>query len=191
MINALTGNTTPQTYPLRDKEGTAWVDVDKNGRIDDSDAYLTLETEKGAEYLDLKDVRQALQSLSKEGKPVSGGELVDQLKKQYDDSTLLGLGVVNGSFCFDMISTYRHQQTFSMRGEEVEYTLEFDPTLPTETYQPAPPPEEAPLPQGAVSEPTCVDRDGILHWLFPGEVPQAGDKVIGNTENFAENLGKR
>jgi hypothetical protein len=210
VISALTGNTALQTFRLRDNLKETGPDVNKDGKLDECDSYLLLETEKGQENVDLKDIRQALQAVAPDGKPVSAAILLEQLKAQYSDPGLLGFGLVNGSFCFDMLSTYRHQQSFALKGDEVEYTLQFDPNAPVETYNaesanglslvkdkdgvlhwefPAAP-EPPPVAEGAVTEATAIRRDGLIRWLFPGEVPQPGDQIIGNTDTFAENIVK-
>ncbi len=214
MINALTGNTAPQTYPLIAREGVASLDVDRNGQIDENDSYLRLQTQQGPEWLSQEDLMAALRTLRAQKEPVSAQSVVDQLKVQYSDASLVGLEIVNGSFNFEQLSTYRHQQTFQIKGDQIEYTLQFDPSAPLETLPdgrvvegkqdsgamlvrdqdgvlnwvfpepPAPPPP----PAGAVTEPTLVERDGILHWLFPGEVPQEGDKIRGDANSSPEQL---
>lgn len=210
MINALTGNTTPQVFRLKEHQEQAGIDVNRDQKIDDSDAFLLLNTDKGTENVDLKDVRQALKSLAPDGKAVSAEILLEQLKAQYADPGLLGFGISNGAFCFDMLSTYRHQQSFALKGEEIEYTLQFDPNAPLETFNPdqsegislvrdqdgvlhwefPTPPPPPPMPENAVKEATAVRRDGIIHWLFPGEVPEPGDEILGNPDTFAANLLK-
>jgi len=184
MINALTGNTTPTTYTLRDKEGTAWLDVDNNQKIDESDAYLLLEGSKGAEYVDTQDLKAALLQLGADKKPVSDSQVIAQLVKQYADDSLQSLGVVSGPFCFGMISTYRHKQSFQLDNDNLLYTLQFDPNAPIQAYVPPAPQEPEPLPEGAVTEPTLVEREGILHWLYPGEVPQPGDGIQGSADEM-------
>lgn len=215
MINVFLGNTAPQTYKLISHEGAAWADVDKNQKADDSDAYLTLETRGGVEYLDHADLRQALAELKADQQPVDGQAVISQLKSQYNDPSLESLGVVNGSLNFDQLSTYRHTQSFQLRGDDIEYTLQFDPNAPLEAYQgnaeetvisknestilvrdkdgvlrwetPAAPAAPEP-PANAVTEATLVQRDGILHWLFPGEAPLEGDKILGDVNTPAEQL---
>lgn len=97
-----------------------------------------------------------------------------------------------------MISEYRQKQSFEVEGTQVFYTLTPDPDAPlVKADGPVPegqmrlvededgvlhwqipePPAPPPMPEGAVTEPTLVERDGILHWLFPGEVPQPGDQI--------------
>lgn len=215
MINAFLGNTAPQTYKLISHEGTAWADVDKNQKADDSDAYLTLETRGGVEYLDHADLRQALRDLKADQQSVDDQAVIGQLKSQYNDPSLQGLGVVNGSLNFDQLSTYRHAQSFQLRGDDIEYTLQFDPNAPLEAYQgnpdetvvsqnesttlvrdkdgvlrwelPTAPAAPEP-PANAVKEATLVQRDGILHWLYPGEVPSEGDKILGDVNTPADQL---
>ncbi len=211
MISALTGNTTPQIFRLRENEKQAGPDVNADGKLDDHDAFLLLKTDKGSENVDLKDIRQALQSLAPDGKAVSAETLLEQLKSQYSDPGLLGFDIASGAFCFDMLSTYRHQQSFALKGDEIEYTLQFDPNAPLETYNPdtatgvslvkdkdgvlhwefPTPPPPPPLPENAVKEATAVRRDGVIRWLFPGDVPEPGDEVIGNTETFEANILKK
>lgn len=206
MINALTGDTTPRSFPLRPREdGTVGIDTDNNQVIDDSDCYLTLETPQGSERLDFGDLRAALANLGADRQPVDDGAVVGELKKQYADDSLEGLGIVNGSFNFDFLSTYRHTQSFSLSGDGITYTLQFDPEAPLKEYSgegvalvqdedgvlhwefPSAP-EPPPAPEGAVTEATLVERDGVLHWLFPGEVPEPGDRIVGNADTAAENL---
>lgn len=211
MISALTGNTTPQVFRLKDHQEQAGIDVNRDSQIDDHDAFLLLNTEKGSENVDLKDVRQALQTLAPDGKAVSAEILLEQLKAQYADPGLLGFGISNGAFCFDMLSTYRHQQSFALKGDEIEYTLQFDPNAPLETYNPdsasgvslvedkdgvlhwefPTPPPPPPMPENAVKEPTAVERDGVIYWLWPGDVPQEGDKILGNPDTFEANILKK
>lgn len=195
---------------LTSQENTAWVDADNNGKIDDGDAYLVLEKRDGSEYVDFKDLKQAL-----EGKgPQSDKQVCDELARQYHEpeGTFAGTSIVNGSMCFDMVSTFKQSQEF--KSENGEITLTLTPTendtniqgqattahgnislvkgedgvLRWQFPEPAPPP---PPPENAVKEATLVERDGVLHWLFPGEVPNDGDKIIGNPDTAADNLLKR
>jgi hypothetical protein len=211
MINALTGNTAPVTYTLRTKdEATAGIDTDRNGIIDDHDCYMTLRTSQGDELLDINDLRQALKSAGADQQPVDDQVVINQLKRQYNDPSLEELGIVTGSFNFDFLSTYRHKQSFQLQGEEISYTLQFDPNAPLRSWDPQEQggeavlvrdqdgvlrwelpeaPEAPPLPEGAVTEVTQVRRDGVLHWLWPGDVPQAGDEIVGTAAELEKQLG--
>ncbi len=152
-----------------------------------------LEKRDGSEYVDFKDLKQAL-----EGKgPQSDKQVCDELARQYHEpeGTFAGTSIVNGSMCFDMVSTFKQSQEF--KSENGEITLTLTPTENDTNIQgqattahgnPAPPP---PPPENAVKEATLVERDGVLHWLFPGEVPNDGDKIIGNPDTAADNLLKR
>ena len=214
MLNALTGNTSPQTYPLRSREGVASIDVDRNGQIDESDAYLRLQTQQGPELLDHDDLLAVLKTLRAHQQPTDAPAVVAQLREKYGDTSLVDLEIVNGAFNFEHLSTYRHKQTFQIKGEEIEFTLQFDPSAPLETLAdgrqiegkqdsgamlvrdqdgilnwvfpepPAPPPP----PANAVTEPTLVERDGMLHWLYPGEAPLPGDKIRGDANSSPEQL---
>lgn len=207
MLNSLTGSTTPKTYTLRAKEnGAAGLDSDNNGTIDEYESFITLETTKATEALVLTDLRQALQSLGADKQSVDDKAVVAELTRQYDDPSLRELGIINGKFGFELLSTYRHKQSFSLEGEDIKYTLQFDPEAPTRSYEPErgssdqlilvkdaegvlhwvspEAPEPAPLPEGAVSEVTQVAREGVLLWLWPGEVPQPSDKVLGTAEEI-------
>ncbi|MBI3924004.1 MAG: hypothetical protein HY319_00535 [Armatimonadetes bacterium] len=213
MLSNIFGPQGPQRFQLLpSSDGAAWIDVDKNGRIDESDAYVSLKTPQGSENLDFADLMGVLKARPQ----ATGAEVAADLGRLYKEEGFQGTGVVNGGMCFDMLSEYRQKQTFELQGGKVFYTLEPDPNAPVQAYEePAPsqegttqvslvrdedgvlrwkfPEPEAPppLPPGAVTEATCVDRDGVLHWLFPGDVPEPGDTIIGNTDNFAENLAKR
>ncbi len=200
---------------LPSSKGHAGIDVDKNGKIDDSDAYLTLETNQGAGYVDFKDIQKALQGF-KPGQEVTEQELVGALTRDYQDDNLKidGTSVTQGPFCFDMLSSYRQKQTFQVDGDKIFYNLTPDPDAPYEQVGEGrkvmdngtvslvedadgmvhwdygtPPPAPAVDPQ-AVTEAVCVRRDGMLHWVFPGERLEPGDSVVGNTDNFAANLLK-
>jgi len=188
--------------------------VDRDGLIDENDAYLKLHTQKGPEWLSQEDLMSALKTLQADQKPVSDKAVVEQLKEQYSDPSLVGLEIVNGSLNFEPLSTYRHQQTFHINGDQLEYTLQFDPTAPLEKLADGrvvegrldsgatlvrnedgvllwefPEPEAPPAPpENAVTVATLVERDGILHWLFPGEVPLEGDKIRGDADSSPEQL---
>jgi hypothetical protein len=209
MINALTGNTAPVTYTLRTKgEATAGIDTDRNGVIDDADCYLLLKTSKGDEELDIHDLRLALKNAGADKQPVDDQAVLAQLKQKYNDPSLEELGIVTGSFNFDFLSTYRHKQSFQLEGEEISYTLQFDPEAPLKQWQPQEDnvalvegkdgvlrwewpeaPEAPPLPDGAVTEATQVRRDGVLYWLWPGEAPQPGDEIVGTAAQLEKQLG--
>jgi hypothetical protein len=184
------------------QDGTAWVDADKNGKIDDGDAYLVLEGREGSPQVDF----QRLQSVVTA--PQNDAEVAAQLG-DYE-----GTSIVNGSMCFDMVSTFRQTQTFENNNGEVTLTLtpnseekespvqsqaetgigtislvkDKDGVLRWEFPEPPAPP---PPPEGAVKEATLVERDGILHWLWPGEVPADGDKIMGTPDTIEENLKKQ
>ena len=212
-LSSAFGPQTPVKFEvLPSTRGDAWIDVEKNGRINESDAFLTLETTKGGENLDFQDLKKALTAFAP-GTKVSDKELVSALTKEYKDDSLQGTGVVTGGMCFDLLSTYRQKQTFEVDGDKIFYTLTPDPDAPFEKlgggekiagaanvslvkdadgilhWDIATPPAPAPDPD-AVKEAVCVERDGILHWVFPGEKLEAGDKVIGNTDTFADNITK-
>ncbi len=197
LASSIFGSQGPVRYQVRpNQEGMAWRDVDKNGKIDDSDAYLDLKTTKGVEYLDFKDLKKVLEQRPKQ--EVTEETLVADLKKEYQDDSLQGTGVVNGSFCFDMVSDFKNDQTFNLDGDQIYYTLTPNPNKKAETA--ALPegtasvslvrdkdgllsfqydgPQAPPPPANAVTEAVCVRRDGLLHWVFPGEALQPGDEVF-------------
>lgn len=185
------------------QDGTAWVDADKNGKIDDGDAYVVLQGRNSSGPVEFKQLQQAVQGSASDA----------EVAKKLGDFE--GTDLVNGAMCFDMVSTFKQKQTFENKAGEVTLTLTPDENAPetdvqsqTETangtlklvrdadgvlrWEFPEPPAPPPPPEGAVTEATLVERDGVLHWLFPGEVPNDGDKIIGNADNAAENLlGKR
>lgn len=195
-ISNLFGPQGPQRYPvLASADGRAGLDADGSGVIDESDAYLTVNGERGQGYVEFQDLQKALEGRTG---PVPAEAVVADLDKTYGGAGLTGMSVLNGNLCFDMISEYRQKQGFEVEGNQVFYTLTPDPDAPfAKAGDPVPegqvrlirdedgllrwqypePPAPPPPAEGAVTEVTLVERDGILHWLFPGEVPEPGDKI--------------
>lgn len=202
-LTNLFGPQGPQRFPvLPATDGRAGLDADGNGAIDEGDAFLSLEGGQGQEYVDFQDLRQVLQGRTGE---VPAEAVVADLDKSYGGAGLTGMAVINGSMNFDMISEYRQKQTFQVEGNQVFYTLTPDEQARyAKAGEPVPegeirlvrdehgvlrwetpePPAPEPPAEGAVTEATLVERNGILHWLFPGEVPQAGDKIRGGADDF-------
>lgn len=202
-ISNVFGPQGPQRFPvLPSSDGRAGLDTDGNGTIDDGDAYLSLKGTQGTEYVDFQDLQKALQGRTGQ---VPAEAVVADLDKSYGGAGLTGMGVISGSMNFDMLSDYRQKQTFDVEGSQLFYTLTPDENAPYEKvsgpvpdgeirlvrdedgvlrWQTPEPPEPEPMPEGAVTEATLVERDGVLHWLFPGEVPQPGDQIRGNTDGF-------
>jgi len=184
------------------QDGTAWVDADRNGTIDDGDAYVVLQGRVDTKQVDFQQLQATVKSSA------SDAEVAARMGP-YE-----GTDLINGPMCFDMVSTFKQTQTFENKAGEITLTLtpnEEAPDSPVQSqtqteygtislvkdqdgvlrWQFPEPPAPPPPPEGAVTEATLVERDGILHWLFPGEVPADGDKVIGNADTAAENLSKR
>jgi len=187
IASSIFGNQEPVRYEILNKDGEAWLDVDRDSKIDDGDAYLTLNTAEHAEYVDFKDLKKVLAGSG----PMSSEQLLQVLGEQYGEPDFQATGIVNGSMCFDMISVYRQKQTFEEKDGRLFLTLTPDPDAPFQKYVPPAPEPEPAVDPDALTEATCVERDGILHWLYPGEKLAPGDKVIGNTDNFVDNLTKR
>lgn len=205
--SGLFGSDKPVRYELLpSKEGSAWLDVDGNNAIDDNDAYLTLHSQAGREEVDFEDLKRVMT----QGSPRDDRQVMQELGKMYNEPGLDSINVINGMMNFNTVSDYRQKQSYELEQGRVYLTLTPDPDAPYASPEPEPgvvklvkdengvlhwvfpePAPPPPPPPGALTEATCVKRDGVLHWLFPGECLKPGDEVVGNTDNFEENLRKQ
>ena len=223
MLNMITRNTAPVTYTLKANDDVAWIDADRDGQVNEqNDSCIILESNQGPGYLVYSDLKAALSELGADKSAVDEKAVMRQLEKQYDGIEIESTTIKSDPYNFEGLSTYRNKQSFQLEGDEITYTLQFDPEAPLADYtgNDLPPggkveawngnggalvrgtdgllswgfgstPSAPEPPANAVKETTLVERDGLLHWVFPGEALLESDKFIGSGDNAGESLLNR